>query len=162
MNKVGIITFHGAHNYGSALQVYALQKVITDKLYYPCEIIDFRTEAQKDQYRPLTKRKGVKYFLKNLYFLLYYTERKKKYDLFEEFISEYLKLSDVQYDTEEKLERSDLSYSHYISGSDQIWNTVPNDASMMYFLPFVKKGKKIAYAPSFGQLGNIKYKDQII
>lgn len=63
MNKVGIITFHGAHNYGSALQVYALQKVITDKLYYPCEIIDFRTEAQKDQYRPLTKRKGVKYFL---------------------------------------------------------------------------------------------------
>lgn len=43
MNKVGIITFHGAHNYGSSLQAYALQKTISN-LGYDCEIINFRTE----------------------------------------------------------------------------------------------------------------------
>lgn len=161
MVKVGIITFHGAHNYGSSLQAYALQTVIREGLQVPCEIINFRTEVQKDQYRPLTKRKGFKYLLKNCYFLLNYPGRKMKYDLFEIFISSYLKLSTEEYDTEKKLISFDLPYDCYISGSDQIWNTAPNDASMMYFLPFVKKGKRISYAPSFGQLGNIQNKDEI-
>lgn len=161
MIKVGIITFHGAHNYGSSLQAYALQNVISEELQVPCEIINFRTEVQKDQYRPLTKRKGFKYLLKNCYFLLNYSGRKAKYDLFEKFISDYFKLSIEEYDTEEKLLSSDLPYYYYVSGSDQIWNTAPNDASMMYFLPFVKNGKRISYAPSFGQLGNIKNKDEI-
>lgn len=44
--KVGIITFHAAHNYGSMLQAYALQQVILN-MGYQCEIINFRTERQK-------------------------------------------------------------------------------------------------------------------
>lgn len=158
--KVGIITFHAAHNYGSSLQSYALQNVVS-RMDTQCEIINFRTEAQKDQYRPLTKRKGMKYVLKNLYFLLNYKPRKAKYDIFEQFISEKLVKSSREYESLEQLQAADLDYTHYISGSDQIWNTAPNDANMAYFLPFVKKGKRIAYAPSFGQIGNIRYKDQI-
>lgn len=158
--KVGIITFHAAHNYGSSLQCYALQNFVS-RMGAQCEIINFRTEAQKDQYRPLTKRKGMKYVLKNLYFLLNYKPRKAKYDIFERFISEKLVKSPKEYESLEQLQAADLDYTHYISGSDQIWNTAPNDANMAYFLPFVKKGKRIAYAPSFGQIGNIRYKDQI-
>lgn len=30
--KVGVLTFHRAENYGSVLQAYALQKYLTDKL----------------------------------------------------------------------------------------------------------------------------------
>ena len=40
MKKVGIITMHKVVNYGSALQAYALQRVI-EKLGYDCEIIDY-------------------------------------------------------------------------------------------------------------------------
>lgn len=158
--KVGIMTFHAAHNYGSVLQAYALQNVI-QCLDYDCEIIDFRTEAQKDQYRPLTKRKGMKYIIKNAYFLLNYNTRKEKYNCFEKFIRENLVRSETEYGTLQELESAELSYDAYISGSDQIWNTAPNDASMAYFLPFVKSGKRIAYAPSFGQIGDIKHKEEI-
>lgn len=158
--KVGIITFHAAHNYGSVLQAYALQNVIKG-MGVECEIINFRTEAQKDQYRPLTKRKGLKYIIKNAYFLLNYRTRKEKYNRFEKFICEKLEKSQVEYGDLQELEQAELPYSAYISGSDQIWNTAPNDASMVYFLPFVKNGKRIAYAPSFGQIGNIKHKSEI-
>ena len=44
MKKVGIITFHAAHNYGSMLQAYALQQTVL-KLGYECEIINFRTKV---------------------------------------------------------------------------------------------------------------------
>lgn len=160
MKKVGIITFHAAHNYGSSLQAYALQKTVSS-IGYDCEIINFRTETQKDQYTPLTKRTGLKYLIKNAYFLLNYSWRKAKYDKFEEFIDTQLIKSPVEYSSLEQLYDSKLPYTHYISGSDQIWNTAPNDADMAYFLPFVKNAKRIAYAPSFGQLGNIKRKDEI-
>lgn len=160
MKKVGIITFHSAHNYGSSLQSYALQKTISN-LGYDCEIINFRTEAQKDQYTPLTKRKGLKYIVKNAYFLLNYSWRKAKYDKFEDFIKNMLVKSPKEYSTLEQLYNENFPYTHFISGSDQIWNTAPNDANMAYFLPFVKNAKRIAYTPSFGQLGNIKRQEEI-
>lgn len=59
MKKVGIITFHAAHNYGSMLQAYALQQVILN-MGYQCEIINFRTERQKNIYKP-TYLKGDYY-----------------------------------------------------------------------------------------------------
>lgn len=158
--KAGIITYHAAHNYGSNLQAYALQKIVTS-FGVDCEIIDFRTERQKDQYAPLTKRKGLKYILKNSYFLLNYKNRKRKHDIFERFIEEKLVRSDREYETLEELKKDTPVYDYYISGSDQIWNTVPNDFDMAYYLPFVKEGSRIAYAPSFGQIGEISYVDEI-
>ena len=43
MNKVGIITFHRAVNYGAVLQAYALQTIIS-KMGINCEIIDYRND----------------------------------------------------------------------------------------------------------------------
>ena len=37
--KVGILTFHAAHNFGSMLQAYALQKTV-EKTGNICEIIN--------------------------------------------------------------------------------------------------------------------------
>lgn len=158
--RVGVITFHAAHNYGSVLQAYALQQYVLS-LGFECEIINFRTSAQKDQYRPLTKRKGIKYLVKNAYFLLHYFPRKEKYVKFESFINKYERLSSLEYHSLEDLFTAPLNYSHFICGSDQIWNTIPNDASLAYFLPFVNHGTKIAYAPSFGQLGPASLTDEI-
>lgn len=160
MKKVGIVTFHGAHNYGSSLQAYALQRIVKD-LGFDCEIIDFRTEQQKDQYRPLTKRKGFKYILKNGYFLLNYKARAEKHRKFESFIQNQLKTTPKEYADMEALENADLHFDAYISGSDQIWNTGAQDSSPAYFLTFVKSGRKIAYAPSFGNLGITEGKENV-
>lgn len=158
--KIGIITFHASHNYGSVLQAYALQKYLS-KLGYENEIINFRSEAQKEVYRPLTKRKGIKYILKNAFFLLHYKSRKERYDKFEAFIEKRMNKSEKEYTSIDSLKNEEFSYDVFISGSDQIWNTAPADASMAYFLPFVKEGKRVAYAPSFGQLGTMEKADEI-
>lgn len=65
-------------------------------------------------------------------------------------------MSDKEYATLEELKKADFNYDYYISGSDQIWNTFCNDFSHAYFLPFVKSGKRIAYAPSLGPGLDIK------
>ena len=39
--RVGVLTFHMAHNYGAMLQAYALPKAL-NKLGVDCEIIDYR------------------------------------------------------------------------------------------------------------------------
>ena len=41
-------------------------------------------------------------------------------------------------------------FDAYICGSDQIWSPFFMPIKKEYYLPFVPKGKKIAYAPSFG------------
>ena len=46
MKKVGIITFHSAHNYGAMLQVYALHKKIENS-----EVINFRNKDIDNGYK---------------------------------------------------------------------------------------------------------------
>ena len=156
MKKVGIITFHASHNYGSMLQAYALQQVILG-MGYDCEIINFRSDAQKEMYKPIFMRgtlygKCVRFIIQATYVLGIL----KKYRLFEKFLKENLILSSKEYNTLKDLENADLNYDYYISGSDQIWNVLACDFSCAYFLPFVKFGKRIAYAPSIGPHLNIE------
>lgn len=151
MKKVGIITFHAPHNYGSMLQAYALQQVILG-MGYDCEIINFRSIAQKEMYMPIFMRgtlygKCVRFIIQATYALGIL----KKYRLFEKFLKEYLILSSKEYNTLKELENADFNYDYYISGSDQIWNVQSWDFSYAYFLTFVKSGRRIAYAPSMGQ-----------
>ena len=148
-NKIGILTFHASHNYGSCLQAYALQKTI-EKLGADTEIINFRTDRQRDMYAVFTKRKGIKYFIKNATHLLYYNFLKKKHANFEAFIANNYTLSAKEYKNYSQLEQENFGYDAFVVGSDQIWNPIPKDFDMSYFLPFVKDKKKIAYAPSFG------------
>lgn len=147
--KVGVLTFHASHNYGSCLQAYALQTTLK-KLGVQPEIINFRTARQKDAYAVFTKRKGLKYLLKNAARLLYYASLKKRHQLFENFIKKEYRLSPQEYATAEELETVAFDYQAVIAGSDQIWNPRPADFDWAYYLPFVKDVKKISYAPSFG------------
>lgn len=150
MKKVGIITFHAAHNYGSMLQAYALQQVVLG-MGCDCEIINFRSIVQKEQYKPIFMvgtlyGKCVRFIIQAAYALGIL----KKHRLFERFLKEELILSKKEYTTLKDLESENFNYDYYISGSDQIWNTYTIDFNYAYFLPFVKSGKRIAYAPSMG------------
>lgn len=160
MKKVGIITFHASHNYGSMLQAYALQQIILS-MGYSCEIINFRSIVQREMYKPIFLNgtfygKCVRFIIQATYALGIL----KKYRLFENFLKEELILSSKEYTTLHDLEYENFSYDYYISGSDQIWNVYANDFDYAYFLPFVKSGKRIAYAPSMGShLCIDKYRD---
>lgn len=150
--KVGIITFHASHNYGSMLQAYALQETVLG-MGCECEIINFRTEQQREFYRPIFSRGSFVDRLKcSLFYAPYLSSWKKKHQLFEKFIKERYHLSQKEYTTLEELEQADLDYDIYVSGSDQIWNTSALDFDWAYFLPFAGNSRRVAYAPSMGPL----------
>ena len=151
--KTATVTFHAAHNYGSVLQAHALQQVIMS-LGHSNVIIDFRTERQKDLYTVYTRRKGLKYIFKNLSHWLYSNSLQRRFDKFEDFIHKYLILTDKEYGVLEELQSETFNYDCFIAGSDQIWNPIPADFDFAYYLPFVKNGKRISYATSFGQLAS--------
>lgn len=154
MKRTGTLTFHAAHNFGSVLQAYALQQVLRS-YDIPNEIINFRTDSQRELYKVFTRRTGFIYWLKNMAHLFYYRSLKRKYDNFENFINTNLVLSSKEYRSEKELSEVSSSYDIYITGSDQIWNPMPMDFSFAYFLPFVTDKVKVAYAASFGPKGII-------
>ena len=150
--KVGIITFHASHNYGSMLQAYALQQTVLG-MGCECEIINFRTERQQEFYRPIFSRGSfIDRLKRSLFYAPYLSSWKKKHQLFEKFIKERYHLSQKKYTTLEELEQADLDYDIYVSGSDQIWNTSALDFDWAYFLPFAGNSRRVAYAPSMGPL----------
>lgn len=155
--KVGIITYHAAHNYGSMLQAYALQQTILG-MGFDCEIINFRTERQRQMYIPrFLNERSIKKITKYILTLGHIKKSYQQYQLFENYLSTQLKLTKREYATLEELKQDDsLKFDYVLSGSDQIWNTFCRDFDWAYFLPFVKTGKRIAYAPSMGRQVSIE------
>lgn len=164
--KVGVLTFHGAHNYGSVLQAYALQTIVSDYLEKDCgennylyEIINMRIKTQKDLYKAIKKNKSIANVIGNLYNLIHYKDLKKKYNKFEDFINNKLAISKKEYDSIQGVESDISKYDYLISGSDQVWNIGAFDFDWAYYLPFDTASKKISYAASFGSSHKINDED---
>lgn len=147
--KVGIITFHAAHNYGSMLQAYALQQVVTS-LGHDCCIINLRTPRQKKFYSPFFLYPGLRSKLKAFAYPALAVNDWRKSRLFEKFLRTHLLLTPTEYSSSEQLRHASLDFDIIISGSDQIWNTICFDHESAYFLDFCKDTKRVAYAPSMG------------
>lgn len=149
--KIGILTFHAAHNYGSMLQNYALQQVLI-KLGHQPETINLRTPMQKEMYdyfKPVWQLMDKKRVLYTLLYLPWVKQLKKKHDLFEHFLYNRLVLS------KEINNFDDLGglpkYDAYIIGSDQCWNMTAKDFDWSYFLGFTPEDSvKLSYAISMG------------
>lgn len=156
--KVGTLTFHGAHNYGSVLQAYALQKALDSLIGKDNhEIINLRKQTQKDYYSVYNKGKGIKGFIGNLYNFRHRKQLKEKHAKFEKFIEEYLPLS-PELSEYGQVEDVIKEYDNIICGSDQIWNMNAFDFDLSYMLPFEYVNKRISYAASFG--GNVSLLDE--
>ena len=127
--KVGILTFHDAHNYGAVLQAYALKKYIK-KIGYEAKIINYHHKNIPDGYPK-----------KN---------NEKRWEKFNKFIKELIDNEEKVYTNEKQLEKLNIDY--WICGSDQIWNTeLTIGFNKGFFLDFKTKGKKISYAVSMGK-----------
>lgn len=113
--KIGILTFHRAHNYGAVLQAYALQEMLRSKGHH-VEFIDYRNPYLLGVYNCFSwKRfitKNVKRAIKELSLII---KRKRRYDNFQHFIESKLYVSNQSYNL--------TSYDIIIIGSDQVWNT---------------------------------------
>ncbi len=126
--KVGILTFHDAHNYGAVLQAYALKKYIQN-IGYDTKIINYHHENIPDGYPK--------------------ENNEKRWEKFNKFINELIDYDTKTYVSEEQLEQLDIDF--WICGSDQIWNTnITMGFNKGFFLDFNTNGKKISYAVSMG------------
>lgn len=142
--KIGILTFHRADNLGAVLQAYALSKYITDSIGAIAEIVDYKCEKVES-----TRYAHSGGIVKNIPLAIYYKIKRSGFDRFR---NKWLPLSTKGY-TKSDIAESNLVYSTFIAGSDQIWNTGCSDNDTTYFLDFVEQGKdKIAYAASIGAI----------
>lgn len=154
MLKIAAITFHGAHNYGSMLQTYALQTFVEklakeEEKEISYDILNFRTEFQKNLYKPKAIR-SIKDLIKKFMTLPYSKKLNNQNLAFEAFLKSNLHTT-REVNTLEELRVLAKNYDVIISGSDQIWNIRARDFSFAYLLDGVDC-KKISYAASLGPL----------
>lgn len=158
--KIGILTFHGANNYGSVLQAYALATYL-NRNGMDAETLDYYFEHDYRQYnlfRTYQYKGNPKAIVADCLSLLPHMKRKRNFEVFR---TQYLKLSSKKMSSVEELRQIAPRYDAFICGSDQIWNLDCTDGvNDAYFLRFVPRGKrKIAYAPSMGSY-SLKEKDR--
>lgn len=158
VRRVGILTFHQAHNYGAMLQAWALTHYI-NSMGYQAEIINYHSAEVSRLYRfipwqlrPPVKRilkeyplkTAIKICLKELWRLRPVVRVWwKRRDSFKRFMNQYLHCHGKGLSLRQL---KDLPYDAVICGSDQIW--VTQDPA--YYAGFETKARKIAYAPSIG------------
>lgn len=92
--RIGIITFHASHNYGSMLQAWALQTYL-EKQGHQVEIVNYRSNIQRIVYhKPICFVNGD-VALASMKRLLMYPQSirplYKKWHLFEIFLTDELK-----------------------------------------------------------------------
>lgn len=145
--RIGIITFHRAINYGAVLQTYALQKFLNVS-NYDAEVIDYRCEHMENFYKTFTiKDKSVKQIIRGM---LNFKNTYKKKREFYRFLDQNVRISTEVYD-KFNIDKANLRYDKFITGSDQVFNFACTDFDKTYFLQFVKNcDNKLSYAASFG------------
>lgn len=161
--KIGIITFHCAENYGAFLQTYALQTVLNEMGHHT-EIIDYSPEYLEKMYKIIHHRSIIletdtasQKFLKYIYScymdLLNFGTIRRRQKTFASSQYHCLNLSPASTHTFEELSASEMDYTCCISGSDQIWNPRLTNGQLdpAYFLVFANESvNKISYAVSMG------------
>lgn len=149
--KIGILTFHASHNYGSMLQAYALKHVLS-KLGHECMIINFRTEIQKSLTPPPIELIHPRSAIRRLFCHPQKTiNLLRKYNRFEYFLKHDLAVGPELHKVEDvETYVSDSGIDAIVTGSDQIWNPACWDFNSVYLIDFSFSGRRIAYAPSLG------------
>ena len=154
--KIGILTFHNAHNYGAVLQAYAL-KTKLERMGYRVSVLNYRNKYIARLYRKvlhidfwkrdvLPQRWGkVAREVRDVFYGL--KEWQRQWQTFETFITERLLEGESKKLTLQEVAEKDCDV--YILGSDQIWaRELTHGLDPVYFGQFAPEKKKISYAAS--------------
>ena len=146
--KTGLVTFYHIHHYGALLQAYATERSV-ERCGSQCEIVDYYVNQNNDLFRRPT---GLGSAAADVHTALHYAPLKARYQRFEEFSKQYLRISGHRFESLEELKNAELPYDVILSGSDQIWNPkiFPDGRFDPVFFGAFSRRRKIAYAPSFG------------
>lgn len=155
--KIGILTFHFAHNYGAMLQAYALVSKLNN-MGYDAEIIDYRLpyiynwHERHSLYKLYNiykeQNSSLLAFLKTIKHLHENYHKPQKWHRFEDFLNNTLKKSERVYNPSQINQKN---YDIILCGSDQIWNEkLTGRLSHIYFCENIAAKKKVAYAASNG------------
>lgn len=146
--KTGLVTFYHIHHYGALLQAYATERAV-EALGSECEIIDYYVNQNNDLFRKPT---GLGSTAADVHTALHYKPLRTRYERFEGFTKQYLKISGHRFGSLEELRDAELPYDLILAGSDQIWNPriFPDGRFDPVFFGAFSQRRKIAYAPSFG------------
>lgn len=154
--KIGILTFHNAHNYGAVLQAYAL-KTKLNRMGYEASVLNYQNKYIARNYKKvwhidfwkrdvLPSRWGkVLREVRDVFYGL--PEWQKQWKVFEDFIADKLLDGADKKLTLEEVANSDCDV--YVLGSDQIWaRELTHGLDPAYFGQFAPDKKKISYAAS--------------
>lgn len=148
--RIGILTQPLKANYGGILQNWALQQVLI-KLGHEPITIDLLPQPSLSRFILSTVKSLILWFIpsRRRKFIRWHYKRSP---LFEKFVENKIRKTDVCHRYSMDLVQK-YHLDALIVGSDQIWRPIYNrDVLYDMFLRFAKdfKGKKIAYAASFG------------
>lgn len=158
--KIGILTFHYAHNYGAVLQAYALRTYLR-RNGFDTRILNYQNKTIASKY---VSKLSYEYHLRDFIHIRHIpkmlksilntkgaqSDWKKQCDRFEEFINEVILERNSSVLSVENLEEEKLDV--FIAGSDQIWNSgLTNGLDPIYFLDFETGARKIFYGASNGK-----------
>lgn len=119
--KIGILTFHRAHNYGAVLQCYALQEIMK-RMGHDVHVIDYRQPWIEEFYKLLSisllrNSEGLSgkfsYLKKNLKKFLQAPLRSRHFNMFR------LNFLDITMPSSDDIPQD---YDIYVIGSDQLWS----------------------------------------
>lgn len=161
--KASVITLHTVNNYGSAMQTYATQKVL-EKIGCEVEFVDYWRKSNTPE--ELAKRMlnsktmqrlkpiwGMSKVTENLAIRLLKTLYTNKESPMRAFIRKNVTLSPKRYYSFEELKNAPPVADVYITGSDQVWNSIWNDGiDHAFFLDYAPADKpRIAFSASIGR-----------
>lgn len=158
MKKIGILTYHRAHNFGAYLQAMALCQKLNQYEFIKAEIIDFRMCREVDSYS------SISFFLKPIRPLKAKFYR-KKYEAFckaqDSAKHLYSKESIISDSIEDLRNMINGKYDIVVVGSDEVWKIDGyRGLPAPYFLPGEFGCRKFAYAVSSrSDFSNIAKKD---
>ncbi len=158
--KVGILTFHYAHNYGAVLQAYALKTYLRSQ-GHEVVILNYQNTTIASRYQ---LKRPYEYHLKDIRHVRRLRtiaksvldrraseeHWKRQFYAFEAFIDKYL--LDSKKDILDIRALESVNLDVLIAGSDQIWNHgLTGGIDSVYYLDFKTNAKKMFYAASNGK-----------
>ncbi|MGI6241714.1 MAG: polysaccharide pyruvyl transferase family protein [Candidatus Omnitrophota bacterium] len=148
--NIKIITRHAPSNYGSLLQSFATLNILK-RMGHDAMIIDYIRADDLGLKKVWTEAglKGGSFLKKLVYTLIRFPIEKIAEFRFEKMRNRLLKKTQ-RYSSIDDLKK--IQADVFMTGSDQVWGPMVNgEYDSAYFLTFVGKGKKVAYAASFGK-----------
>ena len=145
--RIALMTIFQVPNYGSVLQAYATQTVIT-KLGYDCDLINYNYPNDWHYRHGFLKQPIWRKIIKNIANISG-LHKQVLANSIQIFRKKYLNLTHSFPDLDSLKNNDWTRYSALVAGSDQLWNPIYLKGDSAFMLSFSNKLPKISIASSF-------------